>query len=95
MSDNKDIIFFGDSLTYGYGVQKEKSWVYLIGNISTMDDEPYIHLHVSAADQNNIVFGGHLNEAYISATAEIVINIIETKVDRIKNRESGLNIFKF
>ena len=37
MSNNKDIIFFGDSLTYGYGVQKEKSWVYLIGNILNLN----------------------------------------------------------
>ena len=29
MNHNLDIIFFGDSLTYGYGVPKEKSWVYL------------------------------------------------------------------
>ena len=29
MSYNIDIIFLGDSLTYGYGVPKEKSWVYL------------------------------------------------------------------
>lgn len=31
MNNNVDIIFFGDSLTYGYGVTKEKSWVYLTG----------------------------------------------------------------
>ena len=28
MNSNLDIIYFGDSLTYGYGVPKEKSWVY-------------------------------------------------------------------
>lgn len=28
--DNNYVIFFGDSLTYGYGVAKEKSWVYLL-----------------------------------------------------------------
>ena len=32
MNNNIDIIFFGDSLTYGYGVPKEKSWVYLTGS---------------------------------------------------------------
>lgn len=32
MNDYWDIIFFGDSLTYGYGVPKEKSWVYMTGN---------------------------------------------------------------
>ena len=28
MNNNFDIIFFGDSLTFGYGVPKQKSWVY-------------------------------------------------------------------
>lgn len=32
MNNNIDIIFLGDSLTYGYGVPKEKSWVYLTGS---------------------------------------------------------------
>ena len=69
--------------------------VSLLGNTSTMNNEPYIHIHMSAADKNNNVVGGHLNEAYISATAEIVLNIIETNVDRIKDSNTGLNIFKF
>ena len=69
--------------------------VSLLGNTSTMNNEPYIHIHMSAADKNNNVVGGHLNEAYISATAEIVLNIIETNVDRIKDSNTELNIFKF
>ncbi len=69
--------------------------VSLLGNTSTMNNEPYIHIHMSAADKNNNVVGGHLNEAYISATAEIVLEIIETNVDRIKDTNTGLNIFKF
>ena len=32
MNNCLDIIFFGDSLTYGYGVPKEKSWVYMTGD---------------------------------------------------------------
>ncbi|MDD5932895.1 MAG: hypothetical protein PUC70_01250 [bacterium] len=47
------------------------------------------------ADKNNNVVGGHLNEAYISATAEIILNIIETNVDRIKNSNTELNVFMF
>jgi lysophospholipase L1-like esterase len=30
MSSKFDVIFFGDSLTFGYGVPREKSWVYKI-----------------------------------------------------------------
>ena len=69
--------------------------VSLLGNTSTMNNEPYIHIHMSAADKNNNVVGGHLNEAYISATAEIVLEIIEANVDRIIDPNTGLNIFKF
>ena len=69
--------------------------VSLLGNTSTMNNEPYIHIHMSAADKNNNVVGGHLNEAYISATAEIILNIIETNVDRIKNSNTELNVFMF
>ncbi len=32
MNNNLDIIFFGDSLTFGYGVSKENSWVYRLTN---------------------------------------------------------------
>lgn len=32
MNNKIDLIFFGDSLTYGYGVPKENSWVYLSSN---------------------------------------------------------------
>ena len=69
--------------------------VSLLGNTSTMNNEPYIHIHMSAADKNNNVVGGHLSEAYISATAEIVLEIIEANVDRIKDPNTGLNIFRF
>lgn len=32
MNADIDLIFFGDSLTYGYGVSKENSWVYRSSN---------------------------------------------------------------
>lgn len=33
MSKNIDLIFFGDSLTFGYGVSRKDSWVYKIQNL--------------------------------------------------------------
>lgn len=41
------------------------------------------------------VFGGHLNRAIVSATCEMVINIIDGKVDRAFEEEIGLNLMKF
>ncbi len=46
--------------------------VSLVGTINTMnDDASYCHIHMCAADQQGRAFGGHLNEAVISATCEL------------------------
>lgn len=67
----------------------------LTGTISTMDREYYAHLHMSAGNEKGEVFGGHLNRAVVSAVCEMVISVIDGKVDRIYDEGTGLNIFKF
>lgn len=69
--------------------------VSLTGTINTMNDEFYCHLHMSAGNEKGEVFGGHLNRAVISATCEMVINVIDGKVDRYHDEEIGLNLFQF
>ena len=69
--------------------------VSLTGTINTMNDEIYTHIHMSAGNDKGEVFGGHLNKAIVSATCEMVINIIDGNVDRYFNEEIGLNLFKF
>lgn len=67
----------------------------LVGNINTMNGEYYAHLHITCADEKCNCLGGHLNEARVSATCEMIINIIEGNVDRVKNPDTGINVFKF
>ena len=67
----------------------------LVGNINTMNGEYYAHLHITCADEKCNCLGGHLNEARISATCEMIINIIDGSVDRVKNPDTGINVFKF
>lgn len=67
----------------------------LLGNITTMNGETYLHLHINLCDENMNIKGGHLNECRISATGEIIVTKINGNVDRIKDNETGLNIFKF
>ena len=69
--------------------------VSLTGTINTMDGEFYTHIHMSAGNDKGEVFGGHLNRAVVSATCEMVINIIDGTVDRYFDEEIGLNLFKF
>jgi len=65
----------------------------LSGNITEMDDEPYLHLHICIGDRSMTARGGHLNFGRISATAEIIIEIFEGNLQRYFDDESGLNLW--
>ena len=67
----------------------------LSGNISTMDNKTYLHLHINLCDSNHNAFGGHLNSAIVSATFECVIDIIDGQIDRKFSEEIGLNLIDF
>ncbi|WP_297566353.1 PPC domain-containing DNA-binding protein [uncultured Faecalibaculum sp.] len=67
----------------------------LNGTITTMDGGLYPHLHITFADEDYKVRGGHLNKCVISATAEIVLTILDMNIDRENSKEIGLNLFKF
>jgi predicted DNA-binding protein with PD1-like motif len=69
--------------------------VSLCGNISTMNDETYVHLHMAISDNKQYVYGGHLSKAIVSATVEIIIEIINGKIDRNFDPDTGLNLIKF
>lgn len=66
----------------------------LAGNVSTMNGKLYEHLHITFADEDYQVHGGHLNKCIISATAEVVLQVIEGEVDRFASEEIGLNLFQ-
>ena len=68
--------------------------VSLLGNISRMNGEPYLHLHINLAGKDYRSFGGHLNHAYVSATCEVLINTINGEINREFSPESGINLFK-
>lgn len=69
--------------------------VSLAGTISSMQGNPYTHIHMSAGDSTGAVYGGHLNKALVSATCEMVITIIDGRVDRKYNEDAGINLFEF
>ena len=69
--------------------------VSLTGTINTMNGEFYTHLHMSAGNDKGEVFGGHLNWAVVSATCEMVVDVLDGTVDRAYDPVTGLNLFKF
>ena len=69
--------------------------VSLVGTINTMNDAFYCHLHMCTADQEGHAFGGHLNEAVISATCELTVTCLPGRTDRAFSDEVGLNLISF
>ena len=66
----------------------------LSGNISTMKNEIYLHIHVVLGDKEHNAYAGHLSSAIVSATFEGVIEKIDGEVEREFSEEIGLNLFK-
>lgn len=96
-----------DDVTVGvYSIEEQKYYsnnftgemelTSISGNFSTMDGKPYLHAHATFARQDGSVVGGHLNEAHISATSEIIVHLVQGQIDREKDEEvTGLNLIKF
>ena len=101
-----------DDFTVGLFVVAEKKFhanhyefpaeiVSLWGTITTKDGEYYAHIHMSAGDSQGRVFGGHLNNARVSATCEMIVDDLSEGstngfvVERKFSEEVGLNLFEF
>lgn len=89
-------LFEPDTKKYHSGeIKKPLEITALAGNVTTMKGETYLHVHATLADIEHKAFGGHLNAATVSCTAEIIIEAFEGEVDREFSQEIGLNLIRF
>ena len=63
----------------------------LTGNITYKDGVPFVHTHVTFSDIEYNVFGGHLFDAKITATGEIVLSLTDSKIEREYNENIGIH----
>ena len=68
----------------------------ITGNLSRQDGKPYLHLHaVIGNPEIDEVHAGHLNAAVVSATAEVMVGVIDGDAGREFSDDIGLNLWKF
>jgi predicted DNA-binding protein with PD1-like motif len=60
------------------------------GNVCRQNDEYLLHLHAVLGDENKIAIGGHLIEAKINITGEIVLLNTPIDVNRKLDTKTGL-----
>jgi predicted DNA-binding protein with PD1-like motif len=66
----------------------------LVGNVSRQEGRPVVHLHATLADAECRAYGGHLHEAVIQATAEIILTLLPGELRRSKDPATGLNLIE-
>ena len=66
----------------------------LNGNVSSMKEEVYLHLHITLSSSSFNTLGGHLNSAVVSSSCEFVIDMIDGVLEREFDEDVGLNIYK-
>jgi predicted DNA-binding protein with PD1-like motif len=76
-------------------IKKECEIVSLLGNISHGKDEIFVHTHLTIADKNFKIFGGHLFSGLVSVTLELFLFKIKIKLNRQLFPEIGLNLITF
>lgn len=68
----------------------------LTGNISTMDEKEYLHIHVTLGDDNYHALAGHLLSAKLNGAGEFVVEKFPCgKLERTFSEEVGLNFYDF
>jgi predicted DNA-binding protein with PD1-like motif len=60
------------------------------GTIALTENKPVIHIHIEVSNENGAI-GGHLVEAEIFSTAEVVIGELDQQIKRQKDEFTGLN----
>jgi len=60
------------------------------GSVAQQSDRPIIHIHIQLSRQD-ICRGGHLAEATVFSTAEVVIGEMDQQLQRQRDSYTGLN----
>jgi len=68
--------------------------VSLIGDVALKDGEPEVHAHVVVARADGSAYGGHLLEAYVRPTCEVILTESAPNLHKEIDPESGLALIK-
>ena len=65
----------------------------IIGNVSFVNSDYFVHTHITISNNKFKAFGGHLFDAQIAAAAEFKIDLINKRINREYSAEIGLNLW--
>ena len=64
----------------------------LAGNLSLLDSKPFFHIHTVLGGADFKTYGGHLFNADVAVTAEIIFRPLDLEIERTLDEGIGLNL---
>jgi predicted DNA-binding protein with PD1-like motif len=68
--------------------------VSLIGDVALKDGEPQVHAHVIVARSDGTAHGGHLMEAHVRPTCEVILSESPRHLQKQIDPETGLAVIR-
>ena len=76
-------------------INKPLEIVSLMGNIAMKGTEKIIHGHIVVGTDKMELYGGHLKEATVAATCEIILNEFKETIEKHYDEDTGINLMRF
>ena len=64
------------------------------GSLGLVDGKPFVHLHAVVSDRQGVARGGHLFRAVTGATLEFLLLVSDGPIERTRDEETGLNLWR-
>jgi hypothetical protein len=71
-------------------IREQVEVVSLVGDIALQDGEPKVHAHVVVGKRDGSAWGGHLLEAHVRPTLEVILEESPAHLRKTYDPESGL-----
>ncbi|WP_347217303.1 PPC domain-containing DNA-binding protein [Chryseobacterium sp.] len=75
--------------------QEQMEVTNISGNVSVIEGNPVLHLHITLGRADYTALAGHLLEATIHGAGEFIFYPLNTRVVKIKDQETGINLYDF
>jgi uncharacterized protein len=75
-------------------IQEQVEVLSLVGDVALKGDEPQIHAHVVVGKADGSAHGGHLLEAHVRPTLEVVLMVSPEHLCRFTDQETGLALIR-
>lgn len=71
-------------------IHEQLEVLHLTGNVGLLNDEPFIHAHITVGTREYQTYGGHFGDGVVSPVLELTLTRVGGPLSRRENAESGL-----